>query len=57
MEIGFVYWLLWFLWVLFGLWGTFTPAGQAFWPRGGWAMPVVLFFLIGWKLFGFVIHG
>ena len=37
--------------------GTFTPAGQPYWNRGGWLVGFVLFFILGWATFGFVIQG
>lgn len=54
MSIGFIFWLLMILW-LFG-WGWGRP-----WSSGGFAwgtdlLLFVLLFLIGWKIFGFVIH-
>jgi len=51
MSMGFVYWLVMLLWFVFGLFW--------FWP----VVPIVnfplfvLFFLLGWKVFGFPIHG
>ncbi len=51
MNIGFVYWLAILLWFFFGLF--------LFWP----IVPIVhfllliLFFLLGWKVFGFPIRG
>jgi hypothetical protein len=37
--------------------GNFTPAGQPYWNRGGWLVGFLLFFLLGWAVFGFMIQG
>jgi hypothetical protein len=61
VTIGFLFWLLMLLWLLFSLyWGyrvdraggfvTFAPLGVNF-------IVYVLFFLLGWQVFGFIIQG
>ena len=58
MDIGFVFWLLMLLWILFwgfGTWGG--PQGQVYWTRGSWFPLFILLFLLGWRVFGFVIRG
>lgn len=60
MTIGFLYWLLMILWFIFGMWWTWpaTPAAPNSWgPFGGGLLLFVLLFLLGWKVFGFPIHG
>jgi hypothetical protein len=59
MTIGFLFWLLMILWLIFGLYWSWpaTPAPAAFWPIGGHFVLWVLLFLLGWKVFGFPIHG
>src|SRR4029077_17626365 len=56
MTIGFVFWLIMLIWLIFWAFGNFTPQGQPYWNRGGWLGGFVLFFLIGWRLFGFIIQ-
>lgn len=51
MTIGFLFWLLMILWLLFGL-GVLAVAGA---PWGGTLLLFILLFLLGWKVFGFVI--
>lgn len=54
MSIGFLFWLLMVL-SLFG-WGWGRPWSAGGW---GWAGNFILYiciFLLGWKVFGFVIH-
>lgn len=59
MTIGFIFWLLMLLWLLFGMYWNWpkeqTPAG--FGTLGGNLLLFVLLFLLGWKVFGFMIQG
>jgi hypothetical protein len=58
MTLGFLFWLLWVLAALFGVWGIYPGANRPpFVPFGGLFLVFVLFFLIGWRVFGFVIQG
>ncbi len=59
MTIGFIFWLLMILWALFGYLGvTYTEGPYRSRILGGWGfLSFVLFFLLGWKVFGFVIQG
>jgi hypothetical protein len=57
MSLGFLFWLIMVVWIIFWAFGTFTPAGQPYWNRGGWLIGFVLFFILGWATFGFVIQG
>lgn len=58
MTIGFIFWLLMILWLLFGFYvnrGDFqTGKYDTF---GGNLLLFVLLFLLGWRVFGFVIQG
>ncbi len=59
MSIGFIFWLLMILWVIFGFLGV-TVIDGPYRSRilGGWGLlTFVLFFLLGWGVFGFVIQG
>lgn len=53
MPIGFLFWTLMVLWLIFGLWRS---AGDRY-LIGGAILQFVLFFLLGWRVFGFVIQG
>ncbi len=58
MSIGLLFWILMILWVIFGAWYRSTPA--AFGPygwAGDWLLLFVLFALLGWRVFGPVLHG
>ena len=59
MSLGFLYWLLMILWLVFGFWVfrplPANPASYA--PFGGHMLLWVLLFLLGWRVFGFVIQG
>jgi len=54
MSIGFIFWLLMILSLIF--WGWSRPwEGDR--QIGGMTLLVfILFFLLGWKVFGFAIH-
>lgn len=53
MSIGFIFWLLMLLWLIFGIW----RAGGDRYAIGGSILQFILLFLLGWKVFGFVIQG
>ena len=60
MTIGFLFWLLMILWLIFGLWWNWpeNSAGpRRFGALGSTGLLFVLLFLLGWKVFGFVIQG
>jgi hypothetical protein len=52
MSIGFIYWLLMILWIVFGVWRGWGDR----YLIGGSILQFVLFFLLGWAVFGFPIH-
>jgi hypothetical protein len=58
MDIGFIFWLLMLLALIFhvgGYWGPY--AGNPNVVRFNWLWLWVLFFLVGWRIFGFIIRG
>lgn len=57
MPISFLFWLLMILWLVFGLyWSRNDIRGGSYGLVGGNLMLFVLLFLLGWKVFGFVIQ-
>jgi hypothetical protein len=56
MTIGFIFWLLMILWLVFGVLSHNNPASPYF-SRISDGFLFVLLFLLGWKVFGFVIQG
>lgn len=59
MSVGFVFWVLMLIWLVFGVFWSW-PAGFSrdnlpVW--GGSALMYILFFLLGWHVFGWPIHG
>jgi hypothetical protein len=54
MPAGMIFWMLMILWAVFGLWWGISrsPYGQYV----GAGLIFVLFFLLGWKVFGFVVQ-
>lgn len=58
MSIGFLFWILMLFWLLFGLYSNRTNlTGGNFAPLGGGLLLFLLLFFLGWKVFGFPIHG
>jgi len=58
MTIGFVFWLLMILWLVFGLYSNRSDIrGGNYGLLGGNLMLFILLFLLGWKVFGFIIQG
>lgn len=60
MYIGVIFWILVILWAIFGAMAAYpAPAGQAGDRRfvwGGVILELVLFALLGWKVFGPAVH-
>lgn len=54
MTLGFLFWLLMVLWFMFNIWWGFRPNVDRV-HVGGSFIVFILFFIIGWKLFGFVV--
>lgn len=57
MSIGLVYWIVWIIWAIFGGWNYWPSSPTGAKPFGGHILLLLLTFLIGWALFGFVIQG
>jgi hypothetical protein len=57
VTIGFIFWLLMLLWLVFGLVGVYRPStdGRLWYAHGLFLF--ALFFLLGWKVFGWPIQG
>lgn len=58
MPIGMIFWLLMILWFIFGLYWNWPaqPGPSGFGGLGGHLLLFILFFIVGWKLFGFVVQ-
>ncbi len=57
MPIGFLFWMLMILWAVFGVFGGWYEGPyRRHVLVGGNLLIFVLFFLCGWKLFGFVVQ-
>lgn len=57
MGIGFIFWLLMLLWIVFGFWGFYPYTNDKRGVIGGSLFVFILLFLLGWKVFGFIIQG
>lgn len=54
ITFGFIFWLLMILWAIYGAFGWWSP--QPNWWYGHGFFLFVLFFLLGWRVFGQPIH-
>ena len=52
MKLGFIFWMVMVIWIIFGLW----LSGGDRYAIGGSVMEFALFFLLGWKVFGFIVQ-
>jgi len=58
MPIGMFFWLLMVIWLLFGPgYGFYAETPNRKLVNGGNLLLFILLFLVGWKLFGFAVHG
>lgn len=58
MSIGLIFWILMLLWLVLGLyWNRTDLAGGNFAPFGGNLLFFILLFLLGWRVFGFIVQG
>ena len=58
MSMGMIFWLLMILWFIFGVLPSWPKGENAnYWSFGGSILQFILFFLLGWKAFGFVVQG
>ena len=58
MDIGFIFWLIMLLAIIFwagGYWGPYANNPTALRFNGIWVF--ILLFLLGWRIFGFIIRG
>lgn len=53
MTMALAYWVIWLVCLIFGVWSTW-PVNRA---NGAPLAFFVLTFLLGWKVFGFIIDG
>lgn len=58
MSIGFLFWLLMVLWLIFGFyWHRTEISGGNYGIMGGNLLLFILLFLLGWRVFGFILQG
>ena len=57
MTLGFVYWFLLLCWLVFGLVGIYRPYPADRGLLGHALFFFILFFVLGWRVFGFPIQG
>ena len=57
MSIGLIFWVLMLLWIISVIGGTYAPAQLGWMAPAGNIFILILFFLLGWRVFGFIIQG
>lgn len=56
MSIGLLFWILMVFWFLSWIGTTYAPTQWPWATHAGNVLFFLLLFLLGWKVFGFVIH-
>ena len=57
MSIGTLFWVLMIIWLIFGFVWNWRPEVTGSWgPFGNSLLLFILFFLLGWRVFGFILH-
>lgn len=59
MPAGYIFWMLMILWAVFGFFGVASPIDIPYRRHlfgAGAFLLFALFFLLGWKLFGFAVQ-
>jgi hypothetical protein len=56
MSLGLAFWLLYILCFVFSFWAGGYYATGTYRPFGPYLAVFILIFLLGWRLFGFVIQ-
>lgn len=55
MSLRFIFWLLMLIWLIFGIWSVVgTPFNIGI--MGGQLLLFLVIFILGWKVFGFIIQ-
>lgn len=57
MPIGIAFWVIMLIWLVFGLFGPMLGFAPALHATVSTVLLFVLFFLLGWKVFGFMFQG
>ncbi len=58
MSIGLAFWVVYLIFIIFGGWvNRASIQGGDLGPFGGSLILAVLLFLLGWGVFGFIVHG
>jgi len=58
MPLGIFFWVLMLLWLVLGLWSNRVEIqGGRFLAVGGTLLEFLPFFILGWRVFGFIVQG
>jgi hypothetical protein len=56
MAMGAIFWMLMILWLVFGAYWYWPADRNAVGPIGGHFLTWICLFLLGWRVFGFVVQ-
>ena len=56
MSIGLLFWVLMVLWLVLGVFNWPGRAADARFAMGGSLLEFILLFLLGWRIFGFIVQ-
>ena len=56
MSIGLLFWILMVLWLVLGVFNWPGRAADARFAMGGSLLEFILLFLLGWRIFGFIVQ-
>jgi hypothetical protein len=56
MTLGLCFWIIMLVWLVFGILVHFAIVAGAYSVLGGTVLLFILFFLLGWQVFGPPIH-
>ena len=58
MPIGILFWVIYVIAILFGVWSNYDAANELWFRRAGAYLVLwILVGIIGWRVFGPVVHG
>jgi hypothetical protein len=58
MPLGILFWVLMLIWLIFGIWSNRVEIqGGKYQVVGGSLLLFILLFILGWKVFGFIVQG
>ena len=57
MPLSLLFWLLFVIWLVLGGVASWKASANGYWYGGASLLLALLLFVIGWRIFGFIISG